>query len=326
MILVGVIVAALAVGGFLLYSAGQNSMPEIILEDSGVELVDHSENFEGVEAIAPYDPLVEAGEVEDCLTVDSPIAGSTVTFPLEITGTIEYGCWGIFEGEAGFSHIEQNSEVVFHAGYPVDRIINVDGGFYNPSNYPVSFTSVISSVGGVAGPATLILTEKATEKDLEPGEVEILDQVSVAINIEPNLITRDDWGISFEKGEWWLVDANTENQIVLQEIAAIADTITIDYVSGQSVIDSDPSFGDVRYFYDENNEMWMREGNISNEGYELGTVPAVSVGYTSDSMPIFTGTGRWLTRIIPLSHNEFLVFNIIGTGNIQALQDLIDTI
>lgn len=56
MILVGVILAVVAVGGIVLYKLGQNSIPGIILEDSGVEIVDHSQNFEEQEVVAPSNP------------------------------------------------------------------------------------------------------------------------------------------------------------------------------------------------------------------------------------------------------------------------------
>lgn len=59
MILAGVLIAVLAVGGFVVYNASQNQATDIVLEDSGVEMVDHSQNFEGPETVAPNNSATE---------------------------------------------------------------------------------------------------------------------------------------------------------------------------------------------------------------------------------------------------------------------------
>jgi hypothetical protein len=157
MILVGVIIALVAVGGIAIYNAGQDSVSEITLHDSDLELVDHLENFDEVETVEPYNPLVAE---EECLTVDNITEGQTVTFPLEITGTIEYGCWGIFEGEAGFAHIEQNEQVLSFASVE-SGLVQMTSGYYTQADYPAGFTATIPSVtGGVSGPANLVITER----------------------------------------------------------------------------------------------------------------------------------------------------------------------
>ena len=53
MILAGVVIALLAVGGFVAYNAGQNSASDVVLQDSDVEIVDHSDNFEGGNTVVP---------------------------------------------------------------------------------------------------------------------------------------------------------------------------------------------------------------------------------------------------------------------------------
>jgi hypothetical protein len=118
---------------------------------------------------------------DSCLTVDSIAQGSTVTFPLTITGTINYACWGIFEGEAGFAHIKQNGQALSTAS--VDSgLIRVTSAYYHQSDYPIDFTATIPSIsGGVSGPAQLVITERG---DLgEDGNVYTPDVVTIDIQI-----------------------------------------------------------------------------------------------------------------------------------------------
>ncbi len=130
---------------------------------------------------------INAGESESettassCLTVDSIAQGSTVTFPLIITGTIGYQCWGIFEGEAGFAHIKQNGQALSVAGVN-SGLIQMTSGYYQQSDYPASFTATIPSIsGGVSGSAQLVITERG---DLgEDGNVYIPEVVTINVQI-----------------------------------------------------------------------------------------------------------------------------------------------
>lgn len=184
MILAGVIIAIVAVGGIVVYKAGQSPAPNtIILQDSNAELVDHSQNFEQPESVAPKNNSRQVSQVESCLSVNSPVAGSTVNFPLTITGTIGYGCWGIFEGEAGFAHIEQGGQMISQPSVN-SGLVQMTSGYYTQAEYPASFTAVIPSVAGVPGPANLVITERG---DLGENGNPNPDQVIVPINLGQNM-------------------------------------------------------------------------------------------------------------------------------------------
>jgi hypothetical protein len=191
MILVGVVIAVLAVGGVIIYKAGQNSSQVVYDEnwppqdlstdgDLGLSFLEGENNSNQV--LDSYDPLVEE---EECLVVTNISAGDTVSFPLDITGTIGYRCWGIFEGEAGFVHIEQNGQIISQ-GQPTDRLIRMTSGYYMESDYPVSFSANIPSIsGGVAGPANLVITERG---DLgEDGNSYVPEVVIIPINLGSNM-------------------------------------------------------------------------------------------------------------------------------------------
>lgn len=172
MILIGIIVAVLALGGVVVY---QNVFNSPVGDGSEIDIIENSENG------SSQDVVVGTSE-ESCLTVNSPVAGSVVSFPLEITGTIDYGCWGIFEGEAGFAHIEQGGQVLVSGGQPTDRLVRMTGGYYTESEYPASFSASIPSIsGGVSGPAHLVITERG---DLgEDGTPYVPQVVYVPINL-----------------------------------------------------------------------------------------------------------------------------------------------
>ncbi len=138
------------------------------------------------------------------------------------------------------------------------------------------------------------------------------------------------WNISFYKGTTWNITTNTNNLIVLTQTSGEwkGDIITLEYVSGPSVTSEDSKFGNITYSYDEVKQSFVSTSNISGEHVttSTGPVPAVIAAYTADNMPAFPGTKRWLTYIVPLSHTSFLKLNITGSGNTDALKELIKTV
>ena len=62
MILAGILIAIVAVGGFVAYNASKNPTPEIVLQESDVEFINHSDNFEGSETVMPSNEEEEACE------------------------------------------------------------------------------------------------------------------------------------------------------------------------------------------------------------------------------------------------------------------------
>lgn len=106
------------------------------------------------------------------------------------------------------------------------------------------------------------------------------------------------------------------------------DEINIDYVSGNSITTTDSKFGQITYFYDNNTKMWMKTDDQEGENItpNLTPVKAIPEFYTKNGLPVFRGTGRWLTYVVPLSHTTFLKLNITGSGQTQPLTELVKTI
>jgi hypothetical protein len=74
-----------------------------------------------------------------------------------------------------------------------------------------------------------------------------------------NLVKKQ-WGISFIKDSKWVINSDTGNQIkLIQNVGgASGDTMTIDFIAGNTVSDSDAKFGSVTYYYDSAKQSWMK--------------------------------------------------------------------
>ncbi len=144
-----------------------------------------------------------------------------------------------------------------------------------------------------------------------------------------DFIIRKDWGVSFQKTNEWEVATNTAmGGIVLTQKSGEGqgDRITISHIASSTITDNDAKFGPATYFYDKTNNSWMRATYSSELDGQVPTAKAVPVSYTLDKLPIFRGTSRWATYIIPLSNNSILKLNITGSGSKTALDELIKTI
>lgn len=139
----------------------------------------------------------------------------------------------------------------------------------------------------------------------------------------PNLVAKANWHVSFIKASNWNITANSTNQIVLTDPSS-GDVMTMDYISGATVSDTDGKFGPVSYSFDNNQQKWLVT-RLDEETGSNSTTPATPV-MTVSGFPIFAGTHRWLTYIVPISHTTFIKVNITGSGNTKPLQDLILTI
>ncbi|MDB5254907.1 MAG: hypothetical protein JWL92_283 [Candidatus Nomurabacteria bacterium] len=143
-------------------------------------------------------------------------------------------------------------------------------------------------------------------------------------------VVKTPWGVSFYKGTTWNITTTTNSEVILTQTTGEwkGDTITIDYVPATSVTSEDAKFGNISYSYDESKQGFISTSNISGEKSTTATgpVPAIVVAHTADNLPVFPGTKRWLTYIVPLSHTTFLKLNITGSGNTDALKELIKTV
>lgn len=157
-----------------------------------------------------------------------------------------------------------------------------------------------------------------------------LQQIVSTFKFVNNSSTNSDlivkWDISFNKGSTWSTQGNTDSQIVLEETSGInkGDKITITQITSNSITDEDAKFGTVTYQYNlpiispYNPNAWVK----IKEGNMMATKPE----FYQEKLPVFLGTGRWLTYIIPLAPYSILKFNINGSGNTQALTELVKTI
>lgn len=94
-----------------------------------------------------------------CLTITSPAIGETVSFPLTVEGTIDYGCRMIFEWQAWVVTIEKNGQVIS----PVDTsnaLFIAQSNYRDPNNFPVTAETTISHLlsGTYTGAAELVIT------------------------------------------------------------------------------------------------------------------------------------------------------------------------
>jgi hypothetical protein len=95
---------------------------------------------------------------QNCLRVLSPAAKSVILFPLSIEVTLEYGCWTIFEGQAGTVVLRQNGVILSQIDAN-NGIVQVQWSYYEESDYPVTARATITQITGQeTGPAELVLT------------------------------------------------------------------------------------------------------------------------------------------------------------------------
>jgi hypothetical protein len=168
------------------------------------------------------------------------------------------------------------------------------------------------------------------------------ETLSQFLNSGDNLVDLSDWGISFIKPSGWDVTATTsvaqpftrgpEVQIEQMQLTQVSgenkgDIITIQYIQGSKITDSDAKFGDISYWSDKTNGKWMVEG-ISDLNAMDGPTSTreASPQFTVGKIPVFLGRSRWLTYIMPLNQFLFLKLNITGSGATQPLTDLVKSI
>jgi len=147
-----------------------------------------------------------------------------------------------------------------------------------------------------------------------------------------NIIKQTGCGVSFSKTSDWSVISNTSNETAL-DILPNDHTgfsgIDIKCVLGNSITDTDAKFGNITYFYDTNKKAWMETDNEEGEGITSHSIPVVATPlFTVNGLPVFRGTGRWLTYIIPISQSSILYLNEGDTegGSTQSLTNLVKTL
>lgn len=152
-----------------------------------------------------------------------------------------------------------------------------------------------------------------------------------AVSQNVNVISQSDWRIAFTKPTGWDISTQTlSNKIVLSDTEGEGkgDAILVEYVMGDTISDSDAKFGNITYYYEKSTKRWLETDNAQTSAANQMSAPTLArtVAYTADKLPVYPGTKRWLTYIIPLSTNTFLKLNITGSGATAPLQDLVKTI
>ncbi len=97
------------------------------------------------EEVIVEEEIVEEEVAVSCITITSPQPNATVTFPLTVTATIDYGCRVIFEAQAGVAGILQNNQVSSAIG-----LLMVTGDYYDQASYPVTAQTTIATSTAVA--------------------------------------------------------------------------------------------------------------------------------------------------------------------------------
>ena len=140
---------------------------------------------------------------------------------------------------------------------------------------------------------------------------------------DPNVVIKTDWGVSFKKASNWSVTSDSGNTMKLE---SGGDVITIQYITGNTITDTDAKFGNITYYYDATQHAWMVINPDEANGGSLSPVPVSPLSYNANRLLVLKGTGRWKTDIIPLSQTTFLKINISGGGLIPPLDDLAATV
>jgi hypothetical protein len=150
--------------------------------------------------------------------------------------------------------------------------------------------------------------------------------------IDDNLLKFANCGVSLSKTSEWSVISNTGNEVVLDILSTDhtlgTNGIDIKCVLSNTITDTDAKFGNITYYYDSGIKKWMVKGpDETGDGSNL-TPKEATVLFTVDGLPVFRGTGRWLTYIVPISSSSILYLHEGDTegGYTQTLTNLVKTL
>jgi len=131
-------------------------------------------------------------------------------------------------------------------------------------------------------------------------------------------------GFSLSYPAEWKLDTSSGNIEFTNLGPDGSDFITIKRVMGTSVTDTDSKFGNTTVRFDTKTNQWMvtRPDENGNE-VEAASKPDF---LTDTGLPVFSGTGRWATDIVALSHDKFLIVNVSGSGWREGLDPFVKTI
>lgn len=117
-----------------------------------------------------------------CITITTPTADATVSFPLTVSGTLEYGCRPIFEADAWFAVIQQDDQDITTLSAD-NGLMMVSGEYYQASDYPITRTTTIQNLSGTyTGPAELVLSPSSPCGE-SPDCPILPEPISISINL-----------------------------------------------------------------------------------------------------------------------------------------------
>jgi hypothetical protein len=139
-----------------------------------------------------------------------------------------------------------------------------------------------------------------------------------------------EFGFAFDYPQSWDVQVEGNGNTTVKNLGDDNQgTITVQKISNRKITNTDSMIGSVTYFFDTVTSSWMVTDSRDNPATgEKGprTFEALPQDSTSTGLPIFLGTGRWKTVIIPLAEEKFLLINIIGDKDTTPLTPLSHTV
>jgi len=162
------------------------------------------------------------------------------------------------------------------------------------------------------------LIEQAVDQEQNSAPKELLvEEEVVSLDLasaeNDSALIMTDW-YSFAKIYDWSIN-NDGSDIVLTKKSGdnAGDKITISQKYGNEITDTDAKFGDLTLYYNDYDSTWRQE---------TGDYPSVvsPYQYIFGSIPVFSGTGRWRTYIIPAPKfgTGFIKLNISGSGDTKS--------
>lgn len=171
------------------------------------------------------------------------------------------------------------------------------------------------------------------------------ESVSTSLGNNSSTVNTQNWkiyrnekyGYEFKYPSNWIVDLQSDKEIHLSNSSG--DGITVTYEAKnkplletdspsivQGVVqDFDNKFGNVSYFYNEQEGKW-KQSPVNENNVDLTVGDAKIDWYTNSNLPILYGKKRWATYIVPLSKITFLKLNISGSGTKEPLLDVAKTV
>jgi len=328
-LIVAIILGIVVVGGGAYYLGTNKS--EKVVENLSAENENQEEaaDYNQIEENNSIDTEIKDSVKEITLDVSNELARTYKTAftealkqPANFNGHYVVTSWGCGSGCLSYGIVDKLTGKAYQG--PGDDYGNISG-YSGDEDFNKTRWSVDSNIFKAIGYNSIDIykfeNEKFTKIKSDPFPTK-----------DVNLIKLTSCGVSLSKTSDWNVISSTVNEIKL-DIAGDTHTsfagIDIKCVLSNTITDTDAKFGNITYFYDMGKKAWMETDNKEGEGITPNSIPVLAVPlFIVDGLPVFRGTGRWLTYIVPTSPSTVLYFNEGDTegGYTQTLTNLVNTI